>query len=361
MYRADGEIVNICFPQNIDPYDSYGLLGCQLAKQLSRMGVYVNLFALGEEQLPSQDAELRKLVMQPVKPALGAIFLGYPTGFRLHENPLLKLGPQLGLTMFESSKLPEGWIKPMNQMDHIFTPTNWGKKLFEDGGVNVPITVTRLGLNPAYRIRKRPAERSPITFLTFIDRGKRKGGIAATNAFIDAFADDPNVKLIIKGRRAKIKLGFINPNIETIQQDMTEDELADLYARCDVLVNPNMGEGFGLIPREFAATGGIALATNWSGTGEDLERWGWGLPYELVKADWRGARHLEGTELGEWAKPDIKGVTEVLKHVRYNISSYKEEAEKRAKSLPSYYSWEKYAEIILKRWRNGNCNTEKQT
>ena len=37
--------INICFPQNIDPYDSYGLLGSQLARYLSRQGVYVNLFA----------------------------------------------------------------------------------------------------------------------------------------------------------------------------------------------------------------------------------------------------------------------------------------------------------------------------
>lgn len=348
------EVVNICFPQNIDPYDSYGLLGCQLARQLSRMGIYVNLFALGEEQLPSQDRELRDLVMQPVEPSLGGIFLGYPTGFGNHENPLLKFGPRVGLTMFESSKLPVDWIEPMNEMDHIVTPTQWGKRLFEGDGVTAPITVTRLGLNPAYRLRKRPAKRDPITFLTFIDRGKRKGGIAATNAFIDAFGDDPGVKLIIKGRRAKIKLGFINPNIETIQQDMTEGELADLYASCDVLVNPNMGEGFGLIPREFAATGGISLATGWSGTGEDLDRWGWNLPYTLVKADWRGARRLEGEDLGYWAKPDIKGISQVLKDVVGNFDAYSDIAKLRAERLPKFYSWQKYAEIILNRWRHGN-------
>lgn len=359
MTRATGECINICFPQNIDPYDSYGLLGVQLARQLSRLGVYVNLFALGEEQLPSQDVELRNLVMQPVRPSLGGIFLGYPTGWRNHENPLLQLGPRIGLTMFESSKIPEGWASCMNEMDQIVTPTKWGKRLLEAGGVSVPITVTRLGLNPAYRLRSRPPGRRPITFLTFIDRGKRKGGIAATNAFIDAFGDDPNVKLIIKGRRAKIKLGFINPNIETVQKDMTEDELADLYASTDVLVNPNMGEGFGLIPREFAATGGIALATGWAGTGEDIEKWGWPLPYSLEKADWRGARYLEGKDLGNWAIPDVSGVTQVLKHVAGNIDQYRAEAEARAEALPAYYDWQKYAKLILKRWRDGNRNGER--
>jgi glycosyltransferase involved in cell wall biosynthesis len=320
------------------------------------MGVYVNLFAHGEEQVPSQDAELRNLVMQPVRPSLGGIFLGYPTGWEAHENPLLQLGPRVGLTMFESSKIPEGWAFEMNKMDHIVTPTNWGKRLFEADGVTVPITVTRLGLGQAYRPRLRPPGRRPITFLTFIDRGKRKGGIAATNAFIDAFGDSPDVKLIIKGRRANIKLGFINPNIETIQKDMTEEELADLYARCDVLINPNMGEGFGLIPREFAATGGIALATGWAGTGEDLEKWGWPLPYNLVKADWRGARALEGNDLGNWAKPDVPGVTQVLKHVVKNIDQYQREAERRAPALENYYDWKQYAKIILERWRDGNRN-----
>jgi len=242
-------------------------------------------------------------------------------------------------------------------MDHIITPTAWGKQLFESNGVTTPITVTRLGLNPAYRLRQRPPlDGRPITFLTFIDRGKRKGGIAATNAFIDAFGDDPKVKLIIKGRRAMIKLGFINPNIETVQQDMTEEELADLYARCDVLVNPNMGEGFGLIPREFAATGGIALATGWAGTGEDLDKWGWSLPYTLEKADWRGARQLEGKDLGVWAKPDISGVAGVMKHVVKNFSWYQQEAIRRAEALPEFYNWDQYASLIYKRWRDGNRN-----
>ena len=354
MTRKTGECINICFPQNIDPYDSYGLLGCQLARQLTRLGVYVNLFAHGEEQVPSQDAEIRNLVMQPVRPSLGGIFLGYPTGFEAHQNPLLHLGPRVGLTMFESSKIPAGWAECMNKMDSIVTPTQWGKRLFEADGVTVPITVARLGLNPAYRLRSRPPGRHPITFLTFIDRGKRKGGISATNAFIDAFGDSPDVKLIIKGRRAKIKLGFINPNIETIQKDMTEDELADLYADADVLVNPNMGEGFGLIPREFAATGGIALATGWAGTGEDLEKWGWPLPYHLVDADWRGARMLEGKPLGQWAKPDVHGVSQVMKHVVENIDHYRREAKANAPGLEKFYSWEQYARIILGRWRDGN-------
>jgi glycosyltransferase involved in cell wall biosynthesis len=293
--------------------------------------------------------------MQPVRPSLGGIFLGYPTGFEAHENPLLHLGPRIGLTMFESSKIPEGWSECMNRMDHIVTPTKWGKRLFEDDGVTVPITVARLGINPAYRLRERPPlDGRPITFLTFIDRGKRKGGIAATNAFIDAFGSDPSVKLIIKGRRAKIKLGFINPNIETIQQDMTEEELADLYARCDVLINPNMGEGFGLIPREFAATGGISFATGWAGTGEDLDRWGWPLPYHLTKADWRGARLLEGNDLGDWAKPDLPGVAKVYRQIVDKFEFYKREAERRAPSLPGYYSWDGYAKLILERWRDGN-------
>ena len=356
MTRETGECINICFPQNIDPYDSYGLLGCQLARQLSRLGVYVNLFAHGEEQVPSQDAEIRRLVMQPVRPSLGGIFLGYPTGFWAHQNPLLHLGPRIGLTMFESSKIPENWASAMNEMDHIVTPTQWGKRLFEADGVTVPITVTRLGLNPAYRLRERAPGRRPITFLTFIDRGKRKGGIAATNAFIDAFGDSPDVKLIIKGRRAKIKLGFINPNIETVQQDMTEEELGDLYARCDVLVNPNMGEGFGLIPREFAATGGIALATGWAGTGEDIEKWGWPLPYNLQEADWRGARLLEGKDLGVWAKPDVPGVAQVLRHVVENIGHYRRVAKANAPKLPKFYDWQQYADIILRRWRDGNRN-----
>lgn len=86
-----------------------------------------------------------------------------------------------------------------------------------------------------------------MTFLAFGDRGLRKGGFTAIQAFQMAFHGNKRYRLIVKARAPKNIELFPGGNIELIQQDMTEQELYELYCRCDVLINPNRGEGFGLL------------------------------------------------------------------------------------------------------------------
>jgi glycosyltransferase involved in cell wall biosynthesis len=190
-----------------------------------------------------------------------------------------------------------------------------------------------------------------LTFLAFLDRGARKGGLAALQAFLMAFGEDMNYRLILKGRKPKVPLTLTNPNITVIQQDMSEQELYELYLSADVLINCNKGEGFGLIPREFAATGGISLATGWGGTVDNINDWGVRLPYELEPADWKGVKSLAGFDLGEWAKPDLEGCAVVLRRVAENIDWFRAGAYRKAKNAAALYSWRAFAEQVLDVWQ----------
>jgi glycosyltransferase involved in cell wall biosynthesis len=128
---------------------------------------------------------------------------------------------------------------------------------------------------------------------------------------------------------------------------MSEEELYRLYLDCDVLVNPHKGEGFGLIPREFAATGGISLVTDWSGTADDLAEWGWPLAYTLERADWTGIVSLAGQDLGMWAAPDVEGVTRALLQVAEQREWYQAQALARAQRVHELYNWRQFAEQVL--------------
>jgi glycosyltransferase involved in cell wall biosynthesis len=341
-------ILNVCTPGHLDPYDSYGLIACQLLRHLSALGAHVNLWAMGERKPDSLPADLAALVEQPMRAVMGGILLGYPTGFK-HFPYVAQMGRRVAITMFESSRLPSGWVDELNQCAAVITPSTFCREVFLDCGITSPIHVIPLGVNPIYK----PAEREPdhpFTFLAFLDRGLRKGGIAALQAFVRAFGDDPAYKLILKRRSGKLPAIVDNPNIEIISQDMTEDELYALYLQADCLVNPNKGEGFGIIPREFAATGGISLATGWGGTADRIGLWGVELPYTLERADWSGAKNLQGQDLGFWAEPDIEGIARIMRHVADNRETYHDRAAQRAEMVRRLYDWRAFAIRVLDVW-----------
>lgn len=352
------DTITVYAPGNFDYLDSYGLIACQLARHLTALGIHVNAVGMGKTVMDSQPDDVRAVTSRPLRPSLGGIVLGYPTGYH-QQSALLHCGPRVAVTMFESSKIPPNWIEPLNQMDAVVVPSTFCRDVFKACGVTVPVHVVPLGVGEVYQYAERPKPskttqnhpKPPLTFLAFLDRGKRKGFIVALQAFLRAFGESMDYRLILKGRKAKVPLVMTNTNIEVVQQDMSEEELYQLYLRADVLINPHKGEGFGIIPREFAGTGGVSLTTNWSGTADDLSEWGWSLPYSLERADWEGHRNLAGQDLGEWAAPDTDGVASKLLHVAAHIDAYRVMARYHAQRVLELYSWRAFAERVLGIWR----------
>lgn len=347
------DIISVYTVADWTPYDSYGLVACRLAEQLARRGARVNAVSLGRTVAPGQSAEVRAIVEQPIMAALGGICMGWPTHFEKMSG-LLHAGPKIAITMFESSTLPAGWADILNEFDAVVTPCKFCGDLFARCGVKVPVHVIPLGINPLYQYVPRHLEytaQEPLTFLAFADRGERKGGEVALQSFLRAFGQDPRYRFILKHREVSQKYIFTNPNIKAVQQDMSEAELYELYQQCDVLVNPHKGEGFGLIPREFAASGGLALTTAWSGTADDLDQWGVGIPYTLEPALWTGNQVLEGQAVGKWAKVDPAHLAMVLRKVAAVWSHYAPLCKQYAQAARDLYSWDRFGEQVLALWK----------
>lgn len=336
-----------------DPADSYGKIACYLACELTRLGVRVNAISLGASVLPSQSEEVQAITRAPIMAVLGGLAMGWPTHYA-KMSALLAAGPRIALTMFESSILPQNWLEPLNGFDAIVTPSQFCVDVFRQSGITRPIHLVPLGISPVYKFSGRPllfTQERPLTFLAFLDRGERKGGIVALQAFLRAFGEDTNVRLILKGRKVNAGLDLLNANIEVIQEDISEAEMAALYARCDVLINPHRGEGFGLIPREFAATGGLALTTNWSGTVDELIYWGLPIPYHLETAGWKGNHGLEGEEVGDWATVDVDDLAALLCQVCAQWPTHQRKARARAMMVRRLYSWPRTAQRIWQIWK----------
>lgn len=345
-----------------DPYDGYGRMALELVHWLSQEGVHVNAMNVAQGQVvhETQSEAIQALLKKPIQATVGGLVLGYPTLYEKY-GALANSGPMVAVTMFESTTLPEGWVEALNQCKAVIVPSTWLEKAMRNNGVIKPVHVVPLGISEVFvppgihgqrGVRDDVSEDKPFTFLTWGDRGARKGWDVACKAFYAAFGDRKDVKLIIKARDGSMPYEITNPNVEVMRADLDEWGLRELYLSVDCMVFPSRGEGFGLPPREFAATAGPVIATEW--WADDIPQWGYRVEYEMVTA-WQGHPTMEG--LGKWAEPDIEHLTKQMLHVfdmNPKLRTYM--GGRSATRVRKLYSWPNFAKQVLRIWREASSH-----
>ncbi len=334
--------------ENWDPLDSYGQIAGALARHLAAdHGVSVNAVTGSRPIASLADAETRALLERPRGPERGGIVLGYPTQAAIYGEAV-NAGPRLAVTMFESTALPAGWSEALNRCAAVVVPSAWLVTVFRSSGVTVPLHVVPLGINPAYRFIPRPPGRRPFTFLALAVGGFRKGWDAAVRGFDAAFGADPAYRLRIKlraGRRLNVRI--VQPRVELLARDLDEAGMRDLFAAADAFLCPSRGEGFGLPPREAAATGLPVIATAWGGTADDIGEWGIPLGSQLVPA-W--PNHPHHPRCGVWAEPDVAHLAALMQDVA-RAPVDEAAARRRADRVHVLYSWSRFTADVWRIWR----------
>lgn len=347
------EILNVCAP-DFDPYSGYGRMACALVGHLAAMDVRTNAIYRMTGVQDTHSDDLKKLIRQPIVPAAGSICLGYPTIIPRFPN-IVNAGPRIAVTMFESDKLPSGWVPELNACKAVVVPTKSQAQIFKSNGVTVPIHVIPLGISDVFHYVERPLLKDrPYTFITWGDRGFRKGWNEAIQAFIGAFGDRKDVQLIIKSRADSNMPPFSNENIHSWRVDFDDQQLQEFYGNADCMVFPSYGEGFGLPPREFAATGGLVMATEW--WADDISDWGIPIASSLVPA-WE--RHKEFHHLGKWAYPHhfqlialMRGFFEKARESDIAHQFIQDMCKGAAAKAKARWTWEGFAKGVYEVWKS---------
>ncbi len=268
---------------------------------------------------------------------------------------------KIGYTMLETTGIPKEWVKQANQMDEVWVPSKFNVDTFKNSGVQVPIYVMPLGIDPDYyNIKiKSYKKHTKYTFLSVFEWGERKAPEILLNAYAKAFNQKDEVILLCKifNKDGSIdiekeikKLDLPSDSAEIVflyNMEITDYQMPALYRSADCFVLPTRGEGWGMPILEAMACGKPVIATNWSAQTEFLHSDNaYLLEVEKLIDAQAKCPYYKGFQ---WANPSEEHLIYLLRYVY----EHQEEAEKKglvaADEVRRLWTWEETGKKIKNR------------
>jgi len=246
---------------------------------------------------------------------------------------------RIGFTMWESSEIPirrNSWVPWLEAADVVLVPCEHNAALVRRH-TRAAVEVVPLGLDgsawPLMDRERRAGQ--PFVFLYAGQISYRKGWMQAYDAFKRAFGDSPAARLVIKtsgrselgamagyrdpvvtmtggkaeigrrdaaARRSLWRYTFDDLNVLVLRSFWSRAAMLRLFARADAFLWPTLGEGWGLPPREAAATGLPVITCQHTGQ-YDADRWAW----RVARSSPGGMAAVFGAwgYCGQWQKVDV--------------------------------------------------------
>ena len=291
-------------------------------------------------ELDADDARrLRSLLGAPPAPDYVHVQHVFPTSFQ----PDPAAAANVGRTMFETDRIPAAWVERCNAMDQVWVPSEFNLATFAASGVH-PSRLRKLpGAIDArqFRVERRPLplddQAHGFKFLCVFDWSLRKGWDVLLRAYLEEFAPDEDVCLVLKTyssygasdaellNRLRAAVTEIVgserrvPRISLLGGTLSHEQLLRLYHAVDAYVMPSRGEGWGRPYMEAMATGLPTIGTDWSGHTEFMHTDNaYLLDYQLVEVPPQAAAEAGHFAGHRWAEPSLPHLRSLLREVFSN-------------------------------------------
>ena len=297
--RRDGVLPTIIIRSYSSSWSGYGQIAEWLGRELENHGHAVGYCPImaNHEFLPIQGFVTDRLV-GAVAPGGRVVQLAVPK-----TEPLDT--PTVAFTMWETTKIRECGIGYLNRCQVVVVPCQWNADCLQAQGVTVPIHVVPLGIDAGEGYAPKVWPGGSFTFGMagrMAHGGSRKGLNEGMAAFVKAFPNGEDVRLILKVFPDCLPLLTV-PDDPRITLDTTAylpPQMADWYGSIHCLVVPSKSEGFGMHTLQAMACERPVIAANQTGTAQFwTPSCGWELAGEWAPVS--GFPEYEG--LGEWFVP----------------------------------------------------------
>lgn len=271
------------------------------------------------------------------------------------DLPRVRSPRTVAWTMWEMDRVPDGsrteapfgnWVELINKnAERLVVPCQHNVNAFYDSGVTVPITAIPYGLDTdIWPWMERP-ERDTFTFVLFGDLTDRKGPREAVAAFLRAFPNNGDVRLVLKSQHGHFGGGhrpgkpIINDSrVTLIDETWTRQQLLSFLFFADAFVWPSRGEGFGLPPVQALLTGLPVITTTHTGMAE------WFSPkyaYPITSLP-----PSPGPLYGNWLDPDVDSIADQMRAVYNSYGQAKRKAKAGAAHIRKHFSVEAFGQRI---------------
>lgn len=228
---------------------------------------------------------------------------------------------------WEESGFPFEWICDFNvSLQGMTVMSNHVRKILIDNGLSVPVEVSSLGVDHWERIEPDTnyllQTNKSFRFLHVSSCFPRKGADVMLRAYGKAFRAQDDVVLVIKTfknphNHIHLWLQQVRqdnpdfPDVQIIEEDLTDPQIKSLYGHCHALVAPSRAEGFGLPMAEAMLSGLVVITTGWSGQVDFCTRdTAW-----LIDFSFAHAKSHFGLFSSVWAEPNEQHLTQIMRQV----------------------------------------------
>jgi glycosyltransferase involved in cell wall biosynthesis len=296
-----------------------------------------------------------------------------PESFPLFQpNRLLanNIEKRIGITVFETDRIPAHWVAPCNEMDEIWVPSPFNVETFSRSGVNkeklrvVPRTID-------FHKYQQPFAKYPFTapvksfkFLYNCAFDYRKGIDLLIQSYCEEFSEQEDVSLILKvftpGWSKELDVPALLrsyvpqtekvPHIHFMLAKVSERELLELYSSCDCYVSTERANGWSNPAMEMMALGKPVIHIGWGGNTAYMNAQNAFLiehegEYEAV--DERLSCHRPKEYEGHrWIKVAPANVRKTMREAYENKAKRERVARQGCADIQQFFSTEKVADLL---------------
>lgn len=357
----------------------YGNVSRNYLRALKHIGLPVQIINHGpiDNKLGKDDKQLLASFRYCRRPVTtlnqSSILLIHGTPEHFAEVSRMGFKKKIGITIFETDRIPKHWVNLCNTMDEIWVPTQFNYRTFTESGVepskikviHYPIDYTKY--DQIFDPYPFPPQVKAFRFLYTIAFDYRKGLDLLIPSFCEEFSNEEDVSLILKiyvpdwnkeDNFLKIISSYIpikenNPHIHFIIEKMPQEALLSLYSSCTCYVSTERAIGWGMPQMEMMAMGKPVISINWGGITEYMNNSNSFLiqperELEEVHNELQKSRP-ELYSGHKWAKVVKQNVKKMMREAFEDHKKREEVASQAKQNIKRQFSFQKIADEIKER------------